>query len=34
VLAGLATNVVRRTDNGGWRYAISLLDPYTATQER
>ena len=26
VLAGSATNVVRRTDDGSWRYAISLLD--------
>jgi hypothetical protein len=34
VLAGRAINVARRTDNGSWRYAISLLDPDTATQER
>ena len=34
VLAGRAINVVRRTDNGSWRYAISLLDLDTATQER
>ena len=27
VLAGHAINVVRRTDHGSWRYAISLLDP-------
>jgi hypothetical protein len=26
VLAGHATNVVRRADDGSWRYAISLLD--------
>jgi hypothetical protein len=26
VLAGRATNVVRRADDGSWRYAISLLD--------
>ena len=26
VLAGRATNVVRRGDDGSWRYAISLLD--------
>jgi hypothetical protein len=26
VLAGHAINVVRRTDNGSWRYVISLLD--------
>jgi hypothetical protein len=26
VLAGRAINVVRRTDNGSWRYAISLLE--------
>jgi hypothetical protein len=26
VLAGRAINVVRRTDDGSWRYAISLLD--------
>jgi hypothetical protein len=34
VLAGRAINVVRRTDNGSWRYAISLLDLDTATEER
>ena len=34
VLAGRAINVVRRTDNGSWCYAISLLDLDTATQER
>jgi hypothetical protein len=34
VLAGHATNVVRRTDNGSWRYAISLLDLEQATNER
>jgi len=33
VLAGRATNVTRR-DNGSWRYAISLLDLDTATNER
>ena len=27
VLAGRATNVVRRAEDGSWRYAISLLDP-------
>jgi hypothetical protein len=26
VVAGCAINVVRRTDDGSWRYAISLLD--------
>jgi hypothetical protein len=26
VLAGRATNVIRRADDGSWRYAISLLD--------
>jgi hypothetical protein len=26
VLTGHAINVVRRTDHGSWRYAISLLD--------
>jgi hypothetical protein len=26
VLAGRATNVALRTDDGSWRYAISLLD--------
>jgi hypothetical protein len=34
VVSGHATNVVRRTDNGSWRYAISLLDLETATNER
>ena len=34
VVSGRATNVVRRTDNGSWRYAISLLDLETATNER
>ncbi len=33
VLAGRAINVIRR-DDGSWRYAISLLYPDTATQER
>jgi hypothetical protein len=33
VLAGHATNVVRRT-NGSWRYAISLLDLDRAPKER
>jgi hypothetical protein len=33
VLAGRAINVTRR-DNGSWRYAISLLDLDTATNER
>jgi hypothetical protein len=27
VLTGRAVNVVRRADDGSWRYAISLLDP-------
>jgi ketosteroid isomerase-like protein len=27
VVSGRAVNVVRRTDDGSWRYAISLLDP-------
>jgi hypothetical protein len=31
VLAGRAINVVRRTDNRSWRYAISLLYPDAAT---
>jgi hypothetical protein len=26
VLAGRAINVVRRADDGSWRYTISLLD--------
>jgi hypothetical protein len=34
VLTGRAINVVRRTDNGSWRYAISLLELDKATQER
>jgi hypothetical protein len=36
VLAGRAINVVRRADDGSWRYAISLLDleKATATKER
>jgi hypothetical protein len=34
VVAGRAINVARRTDNGSWRYAISLLDLETATRER
>jgi hypothetical protein len=34
VVAGRAINVARRTDNGSWRYAISLLDLETATKER
>jgi hypothetical protein len=34
VVSGRAINVVRRTDNGSWRYTISLLDLDTATQER
>ena len=34
VVSGRAINVVRRTDNGSWRYAISLLDLETATNER
>jgi hypothetical protein len=34
VVSGRAISVVRRTDNGSWRYAISLLDLDTATQER
>jgi hypothetical protein len=33
-VSGRAINVVRRTDNGSWRYAISLLDLDTATNER
>ena len=32
VLAGQAINVVRRTDHGSWRYAISLLDLDNATK--
>ena len=34
VVSGRAINVVRRTDNGSWRYAISLLDLETATNKR
>ena len=34
VVSGRAINVVRRTDNGSWRYAISLLDLDTATNGR
>jgi hypothetical protein len=34
VLAGRAINVVRRTDDGSWRYAISLLQLQQATNER
>lgn len=34
VVSGRAINVVRRTDNGSWRYTISLLDLETATHER
>jgi hypothetical protein len=34
VLAGHAINVVRRIDDGSWRYAISLLQPEKATNER
>jgi hypothetical protein len=30
VVSGRAVNVVRRTDHGSWRYAISLLDLDTA----
>jgi hypothetical protein len=30
ILAGRATNVVRRGDDGSWRYAISLLRQATA----
>jgi hypothetical protein len=32
VVSGRVINVVRRTDNGSWRYAISLLDLDTATK--
>jgi hypothetical protein len=31
-VSGRATNVVRRTDNGSWRYAISVLDLDPATK--
>lgn len=31
VLAGRAINVIRRGDDGSWRYAISLLDLDTPT---
>ena len=34
VLAGHTINVVRRTDDGSWRYAISLLDLEQTTKER
>jgi hypothetical protein len=34
VVSGHAINVVRRTDHGSWRYAISLLDLEMATNER
>jgi hypothetical protein len=34
VLAGHAVNVARRTDEGSWRYAISLLQPETAANQR
>ena len=34
VVSGRAINVVRRTDNGSWRCAISLLDLDTATNGR
>jgi hypothetical protein len=34
VVSARAINVVRRTDNGSWRYAISLLDLDTATNGR
>jgi hypothetical protein len=36
VLAGRAINVIRRGDDGSWRYAISLLDleKATATKKR
>jgi hypothetical protein len=34
VLAGRAIDVVRRTGNGSWRYAISLLELDKATQQR
>ena len=27
VVSGCAVNVVRRGDDGSWRYSISLLDP-------
>ena len=32
VVSGRAINVVRRTDNGSWRYAISLFDLETAAK--
>jgi hypothetical protein len=32
VVSGRAINVVRRTDNGSWRYAISLLHLETAAK--
>jgi hypothetical protein len=34
ILAGRATNVVRRAADGSWRYAISLLDFEQATKQR
>jgi hypothetical protein len=34
VLAGRTVNVVRRTDDGSWRYAISLLDLEQATRQQ
>jgi hypothetical protein len=34
VLAGHAINVVRRTDDGSWRYAVSLLQLEKAAKER
>jgi hypothetical protein len=34
ILAGRATNVVRRAGDGSWRYAISLLDLEQATKQR
>ena len=34
ILAGRATNVVRRTGDGSWRYAISLLDLEQTTNQR
>jgi hypothetical protein len=36
VVAGHAINVVRRSDDGSWRYAISLLDlkKLTVTEKR
>jgi hypothetical protein len=34
VLAGRTVNVVRRTDDGPWRYAISPLDLEQATKQQ